>query len=60
MGDSRRTKSARAAGLSQRPKRAECQTLDAGVGAIAEQHGPNTAMDTRTRAAGREVFLQRK
>jgi hypothetical protein len=60
QGDSRCIKPARAARLSRRPKRAECQTLDADVCAIAEQYELNAAMDKRTRAVGRGVVLQRK
>ena len=60
-GDFRCIKSAACGRASANsPKRAEWQTLDADVGAIAGQDGPNAAMDTETRAAEKDVFLQRK
>ena len=42
------------------PKRAEGQTLEADVGAIAGQDGPNAAMDTETRAAEKRCFPAKK
>lgn len=46
--------------VGQPPKRAERQTLDVGIDAIAGQWAPNAALDAGTRTAENLPFCARK